>query len=211
MQRTLALCTMLALSATAAGAQGRGHDVPPGHLPPPGSCRVWVDDVPPGQQPAPTSCAEAVRTRPGNAVVIYGDETGGPRRYRGKGKRGKEWKRDRDARADDRRDDWERDEQWERERRDRRHPVGVPRTLPEMISVVVLGDGRRSAEQERWLGAADVVGRYSDADRDGQPERIVWRDRSGRLLQEWRDANRDGRADRVTLYRDGRVARVIGR
>ena len=26
--------------------------IPPGHLPPPGECRVWLPDVPPGQQKA---------------------------------------------------------------------------------------------------------------------------------------------------------------
>ena len=36
--------------------------IPPGHLPPPGLCRVWYDGRPPGQQPPPTNCREAERT-----------------------------------------------------------------------------------------------------------------------------------------------------
>ncbi|MDF1502848.1 hypothetical protein [Roseisolibacter sp. H3M3-2] len=47
--------------------------VPPGHLPPPGLCRIWIDGVPPGRQPRPTSCGYAERYRPANARVIYGD------------------------------------------------------------------------------------------------------------------------------------------
>ena len=30
--------------------------IPPGHLPPPGECRVWYPGVPPGQQPPPFKC-----------------------------------------------------------------------------------------------------------------------------------------------------------
>jgi hypothetical protein len=30
--------------------------VPPGHLPPPGECRLWFPDRPPGQQPPPGRC-----------------------------------------------------------------------------------------------------------------------------------------------------------
>jgi len=30
--------------------------VPPGHLPPPGHCRVWYADRPPGHQPPPVPC-----------------------------------------------------------------------------------------------------------------------------------------------------------
>jgi hypothetical protein len=30
--------------------------VPPGHLPPPGKCRVWFPDRPPGHQPPPGDC-----------------------------------------------------------------------------------------------------------------------------------------------------------
>jgi len=37
-------------------------------------CRIWLDDVPPAQQPAPTDCASAVRNRPSNGRVIFGDE-----------------------------------------------------------------------------------------------------------------------------------------
>ena len=30
--------------------------IPPGHLPPPGHCRIWVPGRPPGHQPPPDSC-----------------------------------------------------------------------------------------------------------------------------------------------------------
>ncbi|HYD52775.1 MAG TPA: hypothetical protein VEA99_09120 [Gemmatimonadaceae bacterium] len=56
--------------------------VPPGHMPPPGSCRVWIDGVPPGRQPRPTDCGTAERERHrygANARVIYGDRTNGRR------------------------------------------------------------------------------------------------------------------------------------
>ena len=47
--------------------------VPAGHLPPPGSCRVWYDDRPAGHQPPPTSCREAERVaaRQRGGRVIY--------------------------------------------------------------------------------------------------------------------------------------------
>lgn len=60
--------------------------VPPGHRPPPGMCRIWIDGVPPGQQPAPTDCATAERTRPANARVIYGDQDSFPGKGKGKWK-----------------------------------------------------------------------------------------------------------------------------
>ena len=57
------------------GAQvpGAGTTVPDGYRPPAGMCRIWIDNVPPDRQPAPTDCATAVRRRPANAKVIFGD------------------------------------------------------------------------------------------------------------------------------------------
>lgn len=48
--------------------------VPPGFFPPAGMCRIWLNDVPPGQQPAPTDCVSAVRNRPANGKVLFGDD-----------------------------------------------------------------------------------------------------------------------------------------
>ena len=50
--------------------------VPPGYAPPAGMCRIWIKDVPPSQQPAPTDCASAVRNRPANGRVLFGDDAG---------------------------------------------------------------------------------------------------------------------------------------
>ena len=74
--------TLGAAPLAAQGLQGRGP-VPAGHMPPPGMCRVWIDGVPPGQQPAPTDCASAVRNRPANGRVIFGEDV---RRKKFKGK-----------------------------------------------------------------------------------------------------------------------------
>jgi hypothetical protein len=77
------LSNVIALVALAVAAplsaQGRDRnrapdDIPAGHRPPPGMCRVWVDGVPPGQQPAPTDCKTAIRNRPPNGRVIFGDD-----------------------------------------------------------------------------------------------------------------------------------------
>jgi hypothetical protein len=72
---TLVLLGLVAPAPTA--AQGRGG-IPPGHMPPPGECRVWYDGRPPGQQPPPTSCRDAERmaSRGRYARVIYGADHG---------------------------------------------------------------------------------------------------------------------------------------
>lgn len=90
------LATALATPASADPKHGRGHDkhdrweqndrgrgnrgngvgrngVPPGHLPPAGACRVWIEGRPPGHQPGVTSCREAQRdARRFGGRVIYG-------------------------------------------------------------------------------------------------------------------------------------------
>jgi hypothetical protein len=107
-----ALALMLAiLGAGSLGAQAwtqqrpPDRSVPEGHRPPPGMCRIWIDGVPPGQQPAPTDCATAVRNRPSNGRVIWGEDPA-TRRDRAKPQKGKPgWDDDRDDRRVDRRVD----------------------------------------------------------------------------------------------------------
>lgn len=68
---TLACTVGLAGVAT---AQNGSDDVPKAYRPPPGMCRIWLSKVPPKQQPAPTDCPTAVRNRPPNGRVIFGDD-----------------------------------------------------------------------------------------------------------------------------------------
>jgi hypothetical protein len=81
MRITGAAVFVMSLAATAPlAAQGRGRSngIPPGHLPPPGECRVWYDGRPPGHQPPPTDCrqAERIAARDRSARVIYGGDVG---------------------------------------------------------------------------------------------------------------------------------------
>jgi hypothetical protein len=103
-QKLMSVCRLalvagfsLAVSAAVADAQrpvpvkpkasqkqpgGREQIIPPAFYPPAGMCRIWINEVPAGRQPAPTDCASAVRNRPANGKVLFGDEPP-------KGKKGK--------------------------------------------------------------------------------------------------------------------------
>jgi hypothetical protein len=72
----------LMLPAVTQAQKSKGGEIPAGHKPPAGMCRIWVDGVPAGQQPAATDCATAIRTRPSNGRVIFGDEKPNPRSTR---------------------------------------------------------------------------------------------------------------------------------
>ena len=109
-----AVLVALAMTPSMALAQGKGkgrahqaQGIPPGHLPPPGQCRVWIDGRPPGQQPPPSSCrsAEITASRIRYARVIYGDRTE-PRENGGWRDAPSDWGDDR--RRDDGRDDEQR-------------------------------------------------------------------------------------------------------
>jgi hypothetical protein len=65
---------------------GREQIIPPAFYPPAGMCRIWINEVPAGQQSAPTDCASAVRNRPANGKVLFGDDPP-------KGKKGKPQKK----------------------------------------------------------------------------------------------------------------------
>lgn len=45
--------------------------IPPGHLPPPGQCRIWRPGTPPGHQEKPGSCAVLERRVPAGAWLVY--------------------------------------------------------------------------------------------------------------------------------------------
>lgn len=45
--------------------------IPPGHLPPPGSCRIWVPGKPPGQQLPPGNCTELEPRVPVGAWLLH--------------------------------------------------------------------------------------------------------------------------------------------
>src|SRR5207248_3012017 len=103
MRFALAAAVGLAVSASTAEAQRpvpakpksqttqtqsrRDQIVPPAFFPPTGMCRIWLNDVPAGQQPAPTDCASAVRNRPANGRVLFGDDP--PKTKKGKSDKGK--------------------------------------------------------------------------------------------------------------------------
>lgn len=74
---TFAAAALALLAGTApldAQARGRADErLPKGYEPPRGMCRLWITGVPAAQQPAPTDCATAIRRRPENARVVFGE------------------------------------------------------------------------------------------------------------------------------------------
>jgi cytochrome c-type biogenesis protein CcmH/NrfG len=47
-------------------------DIPRGHLPPPGKCRIWFPDRPPGHQPKPGKCKKLRHRVPSGAYLVHG-------------------------------------------------------------------------------------------------------------------------------------------
>jgi hypothetical protein len=93
----LLLITGLIAAAAApadAGAQrtqpkdsARRHaTVPDEARPPKGMCRIWIDGVPAAQQPAATDCPTAIKNRPTNGRVVFGDDLTDSTRAKGKDK-----------------------------------------------------------------------------------------------------------------------------
>ena len=103
----LVLAGGIGVAAVGASAEAQSRfgrfAVPPGHMPPPGQCRVWLPDRPPGHQPPPTSCRRAER---------LADRFGGRVIYGMRDWRGDRW--DHSERWQDRRwrDRWDEDRRW---------------------------------------------------------------------------------------------------
>jgi hypothetical protein len=78
---------LVGVGASAAEAQiaVSARDVPPGHRPPPGMCRIWIDGLPPGRQPGVMDCATARSAAPRGSRIIYGDLTPFPGQGRNRG------------------------------------------------------------------------------------------------------------------------------
>lgn len=45
--------------------------IPPGHLPPPGECRIWMPGTPPGHQREAGACSTLERQVPQGAWLVY--------------------------------------------------------------------------------------------------------------------------------------------
>jgi hypothetical protein len=54
-----------------AAAPRKLKDVPPGHFPKPGMCRLWFEGRAPGQQPKAVECARLKGNVPADAFVLY--------------------------------------------------------------------------------------------------------------------------------------------
>ena len=65
-------CTVLVADPYYFPQRSAQANIPPGHLPPPGECRIWYPDRPPGHQPPPGDCRALNRRVPPGAELIYG-------------------------------------------------------------------------------------------------------------------------------------------
>lgn len=54
-----------------AGARAEAIDIPPGHMPPPGECRIWFPGRPPGHQPPSGDCRRLEHSLPPGAWLLY--------------------------------------------------------------------------------------------------------------------------------------------
>ncbi len=68
----LASCTGYAEVQSLGFPPARHVEIPKGHLPPPGECRIWFPDRPPGQQPPPGPCNELRYNVPPGAYLVEG-------------------------------------------------------------------------------------------------------------------------------------------
>jgi hypothetical protein len=68
-----AACAEAQVRSFAQPSRRQADRLPKEFLPPAGMCRIWLDNVPANQQPAPTDCTTAIRKKPQNGTVIFGE------------------------------------------------------------------------------------------------------------------------------------------
>lgn len=206
----LSLSAVVTFAATSdAQRRDRGEDLRPEHRPPRGMCRLWIPGIAPGLQPKPTDCASAERAAGEKGRVIYGEGVALPPLndpvpwcYGADGRRVDCSIQDRPGgRLEDVAEGRLDRGVWDRS--------NYPRRLPEMANAVLYQRGERPQQVRRWLGDRYLIVRFTDADNNGTPERVVWRNRREEVLQVWTDRNRDGRADRVEFWENGRRVRTV--
>jgi hypothetical protein len=76
--RAVSLVGSVAVLCSSLGAQEKSTKetkapIPESAQPPAGMCRIWLNNVPASQQPAATDCASAIRNRPVNGTVVFGN------------------------------------------------------------------------------------------------------------------------------------------
>lgn len=149
---SLALTVAVAAPLSAQGKGTKAGKIPPGQRPPAGMCRIWLDGVAPGQQPAPTDCATAVRNRPANGRVIFGDDYVDAKGNKVKGNDDERRTAPREARADE---NVVRDARTRRQRQDARSDTPqhradstarVERRTQPRTDRAVIRDGRRARD-----------------------------------------------------------------
>lgn len=86
-----------------------------------------------------------------------------------------------------------------------------PQVLPSMRAVLDVIQGRPNTDVMTWLGTNEFTVRVPDQGRGGVPWRAIFLDAQGQLQQVWTDTNRDGRADRVEIFKNGQRAKLIQR
>ncbi len=67
------LCVLPLSAQDKPGKETKEPAVPQSAQPPAGLCRVWLENVPASQQPAATDCVTAIKNRPLNARVVFGN------------------------------------------------------------------------------------------------------------------------------------------
>ena len=67
--------TPLLAQQTSRDSARKAAVIPADARPPKGMCRIWLEGVPAAQQPAATDCPTAVKNRPANGRVLFGDDS----------------------------------------------------------------------------------------------------------------------------------------